>query len=303
MANRLSMEMHQIDIKGAYLNGELNANEVLYMHHPPGYKVPNAGTHVLCLIKTLYGLKQSGRWWYQKLTSVFIKLGFKQCAMDQAVYYRVVIVKGKLTIVVVHVDNCSIVATTLRLIEELKAGLCEHFEVTDLRELHWMLGIKIKHDCPGQVVHLLQCLYIDAILRHYNLADLKPLSTPMDHQVWLSSEQVPTSTVECAMIRNVPYHEAVGTLNWAALAMHPDIAFAVATVACFAANPGPAHWEAVKQIFHYLSGTHNLWLTYGEASSPLEGYADADGSMAEDWCAILGYVFLIDGGAVSWSSK
>jgi len=297
------MEMHQIDIKGAYLNGELNANEVLYMYHPPGYKVPNAGTHVLCLIKTLYGLKQSGHRWYQKLTSVFIKLGFKQCAVDQAVYYRVVIVKGELTIVVVHVDDCSIVATTLHLIEELKAGLCEHFEVTDLRELHWMLSIEIKCDRPSQVVHLLQRLYIDAILRCYNLADLKLLSTPMDHQVRLSSEQVPASAAECAMMRNVPYCKAVGALNWAALATCPDIAFAVATVARFAANPGPAHWEAVKWIFRYLLGTCDLWLTYGKVSSPLEGYADANGSMAEDWHAISGYAFLIDGGTVLWSSK
>jgi len=105
------------------------------------------------------------------------------------------------------------------------------------------------------------------------------------------------------MMRDVPYCEAVGALNWAALAMHPDIAFAVATVARFAANPGPAHWEAVKRIFRYLLGTCDLWLTYGKASSPLEGYADADGSMAEDWRAISGYAFLIDGGAVSWSSK
>jgi len=48
-----------------------------------------------------------------------------------------------------NVDDCSIIATALRLIEELKAGLREHFEVTDLGELHWMLGIKIKRDCPG----------------------------------------------------------------------------------------------------------------------------------------------------------
>jgi len=267
------------------------------------WTLSTTGTRVLRLIKTLYRLKQSGCRWYQKLTSVFIKLGFKQYAMDQAVYYRVIVVKGELTVVVVHMDDCSIVATALCLIEKLKAGLREHFKVTDLGELHWMLSIKIKCDHPGQVVHLLQCLYIDVILCHYNLADLKPLSTPMDHQVQLSSEQVPTSTAECTMMRDVPYHKAVSALNWAALAMHPDIAFAVATVACFAANPGPAHWKAVKWIFCYLSGTHDLWLTYGKASSPLEGYADADGSMAKDWRAISGYAFLIDRGAVLWSSK
>jgi hypothetical protein len=71
----------------------------------------------------------------------------------------------------------------------------------------------------------------------------------------------------------------------------------------FASNPGPAHWEAVKQIFCYLSGTHDLWLTYGKVSTPLKGYADADGSMAEDHRAISGYAFLIDGSTISWSSK
>ena len=303
MANRLGFKMHQIDIKGAYLNSKLQDNEVLYMQHPLGYKSPDAGTRILRLVKTLYGLKQSGRHWYQKLSSVFKSLGFTQCGVDQAVYFKVVITKGELTIVVVHVDDCTIVANTICLINELKAGLSKHFEVTDLGELHWMLGIEVKRDRPGRLVHLSQCAYIDAILRRYNLADLKPLSTPMDNQVHLSSDQAPASTAECAMMRDMPYCEAVGALNWAALATRPDIAFAVATVARFAANPGPAHWDAVKRIFRYLSGTCKLWLTYGEASSPLEGYADADGSMAEDCHAISGYAFLIDGGAVLWSSK
>jgi len=77
----------------------------------------------------------------------------------------------------------------------------------------------------------------------------------------------------------------------------------VSTVARFASNPGPAHWEAVKRIYRYLAGTRDLWLSYGEARRMLVGYTDADGSMAEDRRAISGYAFLIDGGAVSWSSK
>jgi hypothetical protein len=303
MANRLGMEMHQINIKGAYLNGELNENEVLYMQHPPGYKDSNAGTRVLRLIKTLYSLKQSGCRWYQKLSSIFVSLGFKQCAVDQAVYFKVIKLKGELIIVVVHVDDCTIVASTIRLIEELKARLRKHVEVTDLGELHWMLGIEVKRDHAGRTMHLSQQAYIDAILRRYNLDDLKPLSTPMDHQVRLSSEQAPASAAEFTMMRDVPYREAVGALNWATLAMCPDITFTVTTVARFAAKPRPAHWDAVKQIFCYLKGTCDLWLTYGEESSPLEGYADTNGSMAKDRCTISGYAFLIDGAAVSWSSK
>jgi hypothetical protein len=125
----------------------------------------------------------------------------------------------------------------------------------------------------------------------------------MDTQVCLSTEQAPKSAAEFAVMCDVPYREAVGTLNWATLSMRPDIAFAVSTVACFASNPGPVHWEAVKHIYRYLAGTCNLWLSYGETRRTLEGYADADGSMAEDRRAITGYVFLIDGGAVSWLSK
>jgi len=104
-------------------------------------------------------------------------------------------------------------------------------------------------------------------------------------------------------MRDVPYREAVGALNWATLATRPDIAFAVATVARFAVNPGPAHWDTVKCIYCYLLGTCDLWLSYSETQRTLEGFADADSSMAEDRRAISGYAFLIDGGAVSWSSK
>ena len=152
-------------------------------------------------------------------------------------------------------------------------------------------------------VHLSQRSYIDSILRCFGLDDVKSVSTPFDTQVRLTLEQAPADAAEFAVMRNMPYREAVGALNWAALATCPDIAFAVSTVARFSANPGMAHWTAVKRIFRYLAGTRDLWLTYGETHRTLIGYADADGSMTEDRRAITGYAFLIDRGAVSWSSK
>src|SRR6266852_8019843 len=88
MANHLDLLLHQVDIKGAYLNGELNDTEVLYMHHPPGYKPCDAGNRVLRLKKTLYSLKQSVRRWYQKLSSIFESLDFQKCSVDQAMFYK-----------------------------------------------------------------------------------------------------------------------------------------------------------------------------------------------------------------------
>ena len=82
-----------------------------------------------------------------------------------------------------------------------------------------------------------------------------------------------------------------------------DITYTVQTVSHFSKNPGQAHWEVVKQIFCYLKGMKDFWLSYGAEQKDLKGYADADGSMVEDRHTIFGYTFLIHGGAVSWAAK
>ena len=104
------------------------------------------------------------------------------------------------------------------LVEDFKAGLHRHVEVTDLGALHWMLGIEIRWDRKANTVHLSQWAYIDSILCHYHLADLKPLSMAMDTSTRLTVEQAPASAAEHAIMHDVLYHEAVGALNWAALA-------------------------------------------------------------------------------------
>jgi hypothetical protein len=73
MAAELDFELHQINIKSAYLNGELTEDENIYMKQPPGYPAPNSSGKVCHLLKTLYGLKQSGRRWYQKLVEILVK--------------------------------------------------------------------------------------------------------------------------------------------------------------------------------------------------------------------------------------
>jgi hypothetical protein len=302
LAARLDMEIHQIDIKGAYLNGELTANEIIYMKQPPGYAAPDSPNKVARLKKTLYGLKQSGRRWYQRLVRILVgDIGFAQCEVDQAVFFRVD--KSGKAIIVVHVDDCSIATTSLKIMSDLKTRISQHVEVTDLGELHWLLGIEIKRDRERRTISMSQRSYINSILRRYSLEDLKPVSTPMEPHVRLSSSQSPCTGAEFAAMRHVPYREAVGSLMYASLGTRPDISFAITTLSRFSVNPGTAHWDAVKRVFRYLNGTKDLWLTYGAEEKKLVGYTDADGSMAEDRRAISGYAFLIDGGAVSWSAK
>ena len=296
------LEMHQIDIKGAYLNGILTNREVIYMRQPPGYHISSQQKLVCHLQKTLYGLKQSGHRWYQRLVEIMMThLSFLRSDVDQAIFFRRE-EKG-LIIVLVHVDDCTVTATSMNLINNFKVSISQHVEITDLGELHWLLGIKVKRNRERHTIHLSQRSYLDLILQQYGFQDLKPVSIPMDTNIRLTTAQSPSTTAEFPQMCDIPYREAVGSLMYAALGTRPDIAFAVQTVSCFSTKPGPAHWEAVKHVFCYLKGTSDLWLSYGMKNMKLTGYTDADGSMAEDRHAISGYAFLIHGGAVSWSAK
>jgi hypothetical protein len=136
---------------------------------------------------------------------------------------------------------------------------------------------------------------------HFLLTDAKPVNTPMIPGATYSKKDCPCSPQEAACMSKVPYCEAIGSLMYASIATWPDITFAVLILSQFLENPGEAHWAATKQVFRYLSGTQNLAITYGRDRHSLQGYTDADGFSQEPFYAILGHVFLIDGGAVSWS--
>ena len=79
-------------------------------------------------------------------------------------------------------------------------------------------------------------------------------------------------------MRKVPYWEAIGSLMYATIAMHPDITFAVSVLSQFLDNLGEVHWEGIKHIFRYLASTKDCMLTYGEERHDLIGYTNADGA-------------------------
>jgi hypothetical protein len=302
MAARHDFEIHQIDVKSAYLNREFEANEVIYMKVPQGLKLTNDPSLALRLLRPLYGLRQSGRQWYKKLWEILRdELRMNRCEVDQAVFFRSE--ETGLIVIVVHVDDLTIVTSTLALMEEVKEGLKKRLRITDQGEIHWILGISIKRDRANKTIMLGQVSYLNSILQRYGFENVKRLAMPMDPHVQLSSDQAPKTQAEFAAMRNVPYREAVGSLMYLAMGTRPDIAYAVGIVSRFCQNPGQAHWNAVKRIFAYLAGSREMQLMYGGEKRALVGYSDADGSMNEDRHAITGYAFMLDGGAVSWCSK
>jgi len=155
IAAACNMEIHQIDIKGAFLNGKLTDNECIYMWQPPGFINSAHPLQVCHLKKMLYGLKQSGRQWYQQLHEILIdKVGFMHCNIDQSVFYKMT--DHGLTIILVHVDNCTIAVTSIGLVNWAKDGVKEFVEITDLGEIHWLLSIELKRDHKASKLMLSQ---------------------------------------------------------------------------------------------------------------------------------------------------
>ena len=288
-------------MKSAYLNGEFAEGEVVWMKPPPGFSSAYKGVRALRIRRPIYGLKQSARRWYEKFVGIFKKLGFTVCGADPGAFYRRT--PGPI-IVIIHVDDCTIGAPYVTLIEDFKRRIVEFVDISDLGELHWLLGIEIRRVREKRILTLSQGAYIDTIIRRFNFEDLKPVTTPLDPNVELTTEQAPQTSYDMAKMRDIPYREAVGSLMYAAMGTRPDIAFAVSLLSRFATSPGPAHWEAVKRVFRYLKGTRELRLTYGpEGEFDLKGYGDADGNSQSDRHAISGNVFILFGGAISWFSK
>jgi len=175
--------------------------------------------------------------------------------------------------------------------------------MTDLGPISWLLGIKVTRDRKNHTITLSQQSYVDSILARFNFTDAKPLSIPMDLNIAFSKDQCPMTPDDIARMHRIPYREAIGSLMYASVSTRPDISFTMSTLSQFLDNPGPAHWEAVKQVFRYLLGTKNWGLTFGGRKEGLEGYTDADGALQEHRRTISGYAFIIDGGAISWSSR
>jgi hypothetical protein len=101
-----------------------------------------------------------------------------------------------------------------------------------------------------------------------------------------------------------PYSKCVGSLLYLRVCMRPDIAQAVGALAHYMAAPTVAHWEATLGVVRYLVGTVDYSLTFGGSSETLVGYCNADyAGDLDSRRSTTGYVFLMFGGAVSWSSQ
>jgi hypothetical protein len=188
----------------------------------------------------------------------------------------------------------AIIAPTNAKMKVIKDKISKAFKIMDNGALHWMLGVSIRHE--AKTLKISQAAYIRQILTRFELADIRPLSIPVDPDVTIVADmgEAVSSRKFCKML---------GAIMYTAIWTRPDLTYAVNRLAQYQDKPCTGHHTALLRLYAYLKYTVDLGITYGPTRMPLSGYADADGMTTEGRHAVSGYVFCIDGRAISWSSK
>lgn len=203
-----------------------------------------------------------------------------------------------------YVDDILLAGNDMEFLMTIKKWLSSHFEMKDMGEADYVLGVKIYRDRSRKLLALSQESYIRTILERFKMLDRNPIETPIAKGESLNLDMCPKTPNEKREMEKVPYSSVVGSLMYAMMCTRPNICYAVGLVSRFQSNPGKRHWMAVKRILRYLKGTMDYSLCYQGSDLRLTGYTYADwGGDLDVRKSTSGYAFLLCNGAITWSSK
>lgn len=195
LATKCNWELHQLDVKSAFLNGDLK--EEIYLVQLEGF-VKQGQEHLVCrLKKALYGLKQAPRSWYEKVDSFFIEHGFHRSLNDPNLYTKYNN-QGQIILISLYVDDMIITGNANNLIKEIKQQMSQVFEMKDLGDLHYCLGLEVWKDF-GQTF-LTQGKYARTLLERFRMEQCKTTTTPLQQNLKLSGDDG-TKQVDATLIR------------------------------------------------------------------------------------------------------
>ena len=315
LAAILNLDLRQYDVETAFLHGDLV--EEIYVYVPEGYEPTDAHSKTLnknqrelhsrlkpgCVARCnvpLYGLPQSPRCWWKKITSHLESIGFTASVLDPCLMYR--INKDHYSVLALVVDD--IVYATNEPEGLFLSQMEEAFTMKDLGELEYCLGIKVTRDRKQHMIELSQENYIHRVLRTFNMETehMKPVDSPMAPGPALSRKDA----VKYEKGENPPwpYRSMLGSVMYACIT-RLDIQYAIGVLAKFCTCPDLKSWRAVRHVLRFLRATSKYTLRIGGTNVVLYAMADAD------WCgdpdeyrSTSGIcVFLGSAGALHYASK
>ncbi|KAD3337683.1 hypothetical protein E3N88_33203 [Mikania micrantha] len=286
-------ELHQLDVKTAFLNGDLT--EEIYVSQPEGFEVKGSETKVYRLRKALYGLKQAPRAWYSKIDGYFLKNGFLRSHSEPTLYVKNS-ADQEIMYVCLYVDDIVCTSSSTRLIQQFKTSMKSEFDMSDIGLLRYFLGLEVYQKKDG--IFVSQTQYAKNLLSKFGMNKAKCDGTPMNVGEKLQVED------ESGRVDDSNYRSIVGGLIYLTHT-RPDLAFSVSMVSRFMQRPTKTHQGAVRRVLRYVAGTCDFGLWFSRKNVlQLVGYTDSDwAGCIDDRKSVSANVFMLGNCAISWSSR
>jgi Reverse transcriptase (RNA-dependent DNA polymerase) len=295
----LGLKTRCIDFSNAFVQAKLD--DPIYIHLPRGFHSTDGTNTCLCLEKSLYGIAQAPRLWFDHLKAKLEDNGFTQSTLDPCLFY------SKEIILVCYVGDIIMAARDKSKLDTLVSNLAETSDLTDEGELESFLRIKVDRSADRKVFTLTQPMLTEWIIETMGMTESNSRTTPAQKEPLGKDANGPDMTEDWN------YVSIVGMLMFLANNSRPDIAFAVNQCARFTHAPKQSHAVAVKAIVRYLIGTRGRGLILQPSNDlAVDCFVDADfaglfGSEDDqDPCCTKsrsGYVINVGGCPLTWASK
>lgn len=297
-----NMELQQMDVKTAFLHG--NLDEFIVMEQPEGFVDKRFPDKVCRLKKSLYGLKQSPRQWNKRFDDFVRAQGYTRSEYDSCVYFKQSD-KGVYVYMLLYVDDILIASTDKAQVQKLKTELGSEFDMKDLGDAKKILGMEITRDREKRELSVSQEGYLWKVLGNFNMDQSKSVATPLGAHFKLHSPTEQEYKDKEGRMKDVPYQSAVGSIMYSMVGTRPDLAHAVGVISRFMSRPLKEHWLAVKWVMRYIKGTVDTKLSFKtKGEFVIRGYCDSDyGGDLDRRKSTTGMVFTAGGNTVSWRSS
>ncbi|GKD88938.1 retrovirus-related pol polyprotein from transposon TNT 1-94 [Tanacetum coccineum] len=272
IANAASKNMiiYQMDVKTAFLNGELK--EEVSISQLEGFVDPDHPTHVYRLKKALYGLKQAPRAWYDTLSRFLLDNKFSKGAVDPTLFTQKT---GKhILLVQIYVDDIIFASADPKASDIFYNEMSSKFQISMMGQMSFFLGLQVSQNPRGIFIN--QSKFALEILKKFGMDLCDPVDTPMVDR--LNLDEVPLGIP----VDQTRFRSMVGSLMYLT-ASRPDLVFTICMCARYQASPTKKHLKALKRVFRYLRGTINWGLWYPkDTAMALTAYADTDHAGCQD---------------------
>ncbi|WVZ63897.1 hypothetical protein U9M48_013491 [Paspalum notatum var. saurae] len=187
-------------MSNAFLHGHLH--ERVYCQQPTGFEDAQRPHDVCLLSRSLYGLRQAPRAWFNRFVEHVKTLGFQQSRSDSSLF---VMTKGSdMAYLLLYVDDMILSASSTTLLQAVVAQLKQVFAIKDMDPIHYFLGVDVKSTKTS--FFLSQSKYALDIFERAGMANCKAVATPAE-------VKPKTSSLDGALISDGSwYHSMAGAL-------------------------------------------------------------------------------------------